>query len=494
MGKFTDQWSKARKTFLDAEKLADNTIPLSIVEDIEDEPNIAKGLKILDGAKTFADRQKGLGPFMIGRENQQKYIALGLRKCKSPKGTAALKKLSTTIEEIWKEVDEATKPPTPSGEYVSTRTLRQINLVAGCKPKMLTLEPVMVTILVEYDKALAELDKQEKAGLRLDYLGDVAIEVINKWRGAFVETVNKLDARLVANPTAETIKAVSAEGNAAMRYYAKMVEDEATRAVDAEWKRFLQRRKDLSSFRIKTGIKVAIGAVGVSIAVASVVLSFGTAWMNIAAAVKGLGDLGKTIKTACEGIDTTYAELKNDMVRIDALVAQREKARAEGAGQKASKAGEVGREVIAALLPMTKNIVKATSATRDRVVQFSGQISKLESKADDLAGRVEKVTKNLSKIPQGDTAPKQRKLEQDMNKLVIQLFDEIRLLHLRIVKFAEYAVNARKSVEKLLAEDSWVVGKTESLANNSARGVAIFGLCNFIVACAKDGVQILQLL
>src|SRR5262249_12580983 len=90
------------------------------------------------------------------------------------------------------------------------------------------------------------------------------------------------------------------EANEVVKHYGKIVEDRMHAAVKAEWQKYLARKKHLSDFRVKSGVKVALGTIGIGVAVASAALSFGALWMNVLAAAKGALDLAQVLKTLTE--------------------------------------------------------------------------------------------------------------------------------------------------------------------------------------------------
>ena len=278
-----------------------------------------------------------------------------------------------------------------------------------------------------------------------------------------------------------------------LAYYGKIVEDRVNLAVQAEWNSYLLRKKHLSDFRIKSATKVVLGTVGVAVALTSVVLSFGTGWMNIIAACKGIAEVGKAIKTWAEEIDTVYVKLIDDIEHVDKLNSEREAEKKKGGGSKASKAKQVGKEVVAAALPITKDMLKATSAIEARCVQFSGLVSKLETKADELSGKIEKITASLSGLPDRFLSTSQINLNRRMKQTVTKMFTEIADLHAKTKRCARFAAAAMKTVKKLKAEDSWI-GTTETAGGLGTKGIAIYALANFCLACADNGKQLLSLL
>jgi hypothetical protein len=194
---------------------------------------------------------------------------------------------------------------------------------------------------------------------------------------------------------------------------------------------------------VKSATKIVLGSIGVGVAVASVVVSFGTGWMSIIAACKGIG--------------------------------------------------EVGKEVLAAALPVTKDMIKSASAIEARCVQFSGLTSKLESKADELLGKIGRITKSLTGLPDCMLATEQINLNRRVNKTVTKLFEKISELHRQTKRCVRFAAAAMKAVKKLKAEDSWL-GTTETAGGVGTKGVAIYALANFCLACADHGNQLIRLL
>jgi len=145
------------------------------------------------------------------------------------------------------------------------------------------------------------------------------------------------------------------------------------------------------------------------------------------------------------------------------------------------------------LAAMTKDMIKAASAIEARCVQFSGLTSKLEGKADELSGKIEQITKNLSGVPDRMLSTEQINLNRRMNKTVTKLFEDIGLLHKQTKQCAKFAAGAMKAVKTLKAKDSWL-GTTETAGGVGSKGVAIYALANFCLACADHGKQLISLL
>jgi phage shock protein A len=448
-------------------------------------------LKKFDGASNYEARMKALPDVLRAKTDYEDEIGAALKKTESKIGKKAQEMLLKQIDGIWKEVEVLAQPPRPSGQMVSSYTLRSFNLAAGVKTKCLKVNPIPITVEIEVDKVFKELIDSGAAGLRADELGEVALKELEKVSDAFRDTIMTVDAGIEKDIS--TLEAKTKEANEVLAHYGRIVEDRVNVAVQTAWKSYLQRKKDLTSFQIKSATKIVLGTIGVAVAVASVVASFGTAWMNIIAACKGIAEVGKAIKTAAEGIDTVYAKLIDDMEHVDKLNQQREAAKKKGDGQKASKAKQVGKELVAAVLPVTKDMLKATSAIEARCVQFNGLISKLEASVDELSGKIEKITKNLTGLPDRMLGTEQINLNRRMNKTVKSLFDDIAEMHKNTKKCTRFSDAAMKAVKKLKAEDSWI-GTTETGGSVGSKGVAIYALANFCLACADNGKQLLSLL
>jgi hypothetical protein len=244
---------------------------------------------------------------------------------------------------------------------------------------------------------------------------------------------------------------------------------------------------------VKSGVKIALGTIGVGVAVASAALSFGTLWMNIAVAAKGILDLAQSIKTLGEGMDTTYEKLLDDARNVQELYDQREKAKEKGEGQKASKTAEGAKELMNQLLPFTKALVSSSKTIGDRARQFLGQVSQLEGRADDLVGLLNKTVGSLSKLPEKDMTPKLRDLAADMDKSFQKAFTEINDLHRQAQNGAKFGERTLKAVERLQKEDRWLLDPTEFSGKYGVRALALYSAVNFIYECASAGKALIPL-
>jgi hypothetical protein len=484
---FQAEWKTVKDTFIKTAR----DVPPEISMLLSQGRDFGPALKSFDNASTYEKRMKCMPDVLRAKDDYETEITAALKKTSSKVGQKGLQALLKQIDKIWKEVEEVAQPPRPSGQMVSSYTLRSFNLAAGVKPEFLKVDPIPITVEIEVDKVFKALIDSGEAGLRAEDLGNTAKAELDKLSGAFRDTIMAVDASIRKDPS--ILVAKTKEANEVLAYYGKIVEDRVNLAVQAAWNSYLARKKDLSDFRIKSATKVVLGTIGVAVAVTSVVLSFGTGWMNIIAACKGIAEVGKAIKTWAEEIDTVYAKLIDDIEHVDKLNTQREAEKKKGGGSKASKAKQVGKEVLAAALPVTKDMLKATSAIEARCVQFSGLVSKLESKADELSGKIDKITKSLSGLPDRFLSTSQINLNRRMNQTVTKMFTEIADLHAKTKRCARFAAAAMKTVKKLKAEDSWI-GTTETAGGLGTKGIAIYALANFCLACADNGKQLLSLL
>ena len=487
------QWRKAKDDVFN-KGLTGTDIPPEMVMELSQGNDLGPSLAEFEKAAGYEKRMACLPEVMKARAQYTKAIGKARRRA-SPAGVKALDELLAALETIWKEVQAEAQPPRPSNQMVSAYKLRSFNLAAGIKTEKLKVDPITIDVEVEVDKVFKFLIDNGQAGFRAEVLGNVAQEELDKVRGLFKETIEKVDKAIIANPSIMAAK--SKEANEVLQYYGRLIQDRVTLAVQAEWKRYLGHKKDLKDFQVKTVTKVVLGSIGVAVAIASAALSFGTAWMNILAAVKGISDIAKTLKTASEGIDTTYAKLQTGLAGVDKLNVKREEARKREekkkgtGGQKGSKALEMGKEIVAALLPITKDMLKATSAVEATCQQFSGHVAKLETQADVISGRLELITKNLTTLPTRMLETSQINLARRMQKAIEGLFAELAALNKQVKEYSAFVTKAKEAIQKLKREDSWSAGLTESLMGMGTKGVAIYGACNFIYACAEAGKQLI---
>jgi uncharacterized phage infection (PIP) family protein YhgE len=325
-------------------------------------------------------------------------------------------------------------------------------------------------------------------------LGDVAKAEIDKVAGLFTDTMEAMERKIEKDKLdGDATKAKVKEANDVLKHYAKIVETNATAAVEKEWQGYLARRAHLKGFRIKCVIKLVLGSIGVGVAVGSAVLSFGALWMNIAVAVKGLTDLVQTAKTWAKDLDGVYADLVKDIVKVDELNQEREKAFKKNDGQKLSKTKEGLKELTNALLPITKSMLKCTSEVENTCKQFLGLVSKLESQADDIVGELNKVTGQMSKLPDKDMTPELKKLAKDMEKNFDKLHGEIVDLHRKSQNAARFGERCHAAAKKLRKEDSWGPIDPEKSLDAGKHAVVAYAVANFIYQCCMEGKALIPM-
>ena len=327
-------------------------------------------------------------------------------------------------------------------------------------------------------------------------IADVTTKGLEELKARFKDTILKVDATIKSNLAKDPkiIEKKTKEANEVLKYYKTLIEDDMKRRVAAEWARFIGNRKELAEFRTNTAVKVVLGTIGVGVAVASVALSFGAAWPNIVAIVKGISDIGKAIKTATESMDTTYERLFKNLGEIDKLNQQRRKAEEQGKGQKAAKAKQAAKEVVAGVLPITKLMLKTASAVKDDCKKFRGDISKLETQADQLSGRLNKILKELHGLPDKELTAAQRKVCAEMTKGVDDLIAQITDLTVKSTNAGAFAARVEKAVKELEGHDEWGGTLAGQVVGVGSKGAAISGLTNFITACANHGVTLIAMI
>jgi hypothetical protein len=484
---FQADWKTVKDNFVKTAR----EVPPEISMLLSQGRDFGPALKAFDNASNYEKRMECMPKVLRAKTEYETEITAALKKTESKIGRKAQEALLKQIDKIWKDVEAAAQPPRPSGQMVSSYTLRSFDLAAGIKTECLKVNPILITVDIEVDKVFKALIDSGQAGLRAQDLGDTAKAELEKVRGAFRDTILAVEASIKKDPT--TVVAKTKEANEVLAYYGKIVEDRVTIAVQQAWQGYLARKKDLSDFRTKSATKVVLGSIGVGVAIASVALSFGTGWMNIIAACKGIAEVTKALKTWAEEIDTVYGKLVDDMEHVTKLMAERKAAEATGAGQKAAKGKAIGKELVAAALPITKDILKATSAIEARCVQFAGLTSKLESKADELSGKLEVITKNLDKQPDRMLSTEQINLNRRMKQTVTKAFNEIVELNAQTKKCVRFGEASKKAVATLKAKDSWAA-VTEKAGGVSTKAVALVALGRFCIDLAGLGKQLVSAL
>jgi hypothetical protein len=485
-----DEWTRAKKAFDTALK---NTPPSDSIKKLGKGADFSPALEKFDKASTFEARMSAV-PNVLKAKTAYEALLDKAAKDASGAQTKAVTDMRKALLDVWKQVQDLAQPPRPSGSSVKYEVLRSFNLASGVKVKHLDVKATQVTAYVEIDSTLDQLIKDGKESLRVDHLGNVAKTEVDKLRNSFTTTIAAIETKIetvLLDPAKRDAKIK--EANEVLKHYAKIVEDRINAAVQAEWQKYLSRKQYLKDFRIKSTVKIVLGAIGVGVAVASAALTFGALWMNVLAAAKGVLDLANNIKTLAEGMDTTYGKLLVDVDNVSKLNRQREEAKAKGEGQKASKTAEALKELANQLAPFTKALTTSANTAGERAKQFLGQTSQLESKADDLVGLLNKATANMSKLPEKDMTPELKKLAAAMDAKFQKTFAEITELHQQAQRAGAFGDRALKAVQKLKSEDSWGLDPSEIAGKYGARGLAIYGAANFIFQCAKHGKSLIPM-
>lgn len=485
------EWAAAKANFAKSKAL----FPDDFLDRLVKGAGFGPALKTLDKAKSYEDRAKAVASVRTAKLKYEDNIRALIKEVNKKDSAAhkALDRFEKNLQDIWEDADKLGQPPRPSGSTVPHEVLRSFNLGGGFKPKYLDIKATKIDIIIEVDKTLEALINAGEESLKIDHLGDVAKEELDKVSDAFAQTMKDIDSKIELLDPDKRDKQIK-EANEVLKYYSKIVEDRIDDAVQKEWKSYLSRKQYLSAFRLKCGVKIALGVVAIGISAASVALNFGTLWINIVGIAKAITDIAQTIKTWAADLETVYAGLVKDIDAVQQLNLQREAAKKKGEGQKASKAKEAAKEVITGLLPITKNMLKSASDVEARSKQLLGLVSKLEAQADKLVGQLNAATKLMSGLPEKGMTPALRKQAKSMDDTFTKLFTEITDLHKKSQNCAHFGERCLKQVEKLRNEDSWSSGGAETTVGIGAKGAALFALANFGYECAKQGATLLSAL
>jgi hypothetical protein len=491
MATLLERWNHAKSDFEKTKLL----FPPPLLVKLNKGFNFGPALKTFDKADAYEARAKAMIAVRNGKiayDKEIKVVKGQVTKKDSP-AFKALIKLEKHLLDILTDADDLAQPPRPGGGNVPYEVLRGYNLAGSYKPKYLDLQATKVDVVIEVDKTLDEMIKKGEESLRINYLGDLAKAEVVKVGNAFSKTMESLDATIqdLDGPKRE---AKIKEANEVLKHYAAIVQDRANAAVEKEWAEYLGRKKYLTNFRVKCVVKIVLGSIGVGVAIASAVVSFGTLWMNVVAAVKGISDIAQTCKTWAQDLDSVYASLLKDVGGLSELNRQREAAKKSGEGQKGSKAKEMAKEVLTGILPITKNMVSSASVIEDKAKQMLGLVSKLEAKADTLSGQLNKAIALMSKLPESQMTPAIKADVAKMQKGFEDMFAAITDIHGKSQNAARFGQRVLLAAQKLRKEDSWTATAAADVTGLGTKGVALYALANFLTECAKHGTTLLALL
>src|SRR5262245_64993012 len=79
---------------------------------------------------------------------------------------------------------------------ITYTTLRNFNLNCGLKTEYLDVEATKIDIQIEIDRALDDLIKEGKESLKINHLGDVAKEEVEKVSGQFADTIASIERKI----------------------------------------------------------------------------------------------------------------------------------------------------------------------------------------------------------------------------------------------------------------------------------------------------------
>ncbi len=303
MTQFALLWSTLKSSAIKS-----GTLPPGLVLSLSQGRDLGPALARFDKAKKADQRSQAVAEVLKARAGYLSDFRDALKEADNSQQKAGVQKLAKGLEELWMDLELAAQPPRPSGSMVSYEVLRNFNLASELKLEYLDVKTTHVTVIVEIDSVLDKLIKAGKESLKISHLGDVAKATLEKIQPQFTATLRDIEKNIKSGK--DTVAKKVPEANEVLRYYARIVEDTVNRAVAAEWAKYLARAQHLSDFKVKSGVKIALGVVGAGVAVASLALSFGTAWMSIIAIAKGVAELVQNVSSLCQGIEKTHAGLE----------------------------------------------------------------------------------------------------------------------------------------------------------------------------------------
>ncbi len=205
-------------------------------------------------------------------------------------------------------------------------------------------DPIVKGLVIEITS------KSEPPRLLLERLEEVANKVLDKYQKIIQEEAKRLNDEIIGKKGRAKIKPSEAEKflkeaaqmaestEKSINNALKSIQGAINEAVQAELRKLGQKDRNLLEARIKVGIDITFGVIGIAGNITKLVVSSGadvTSWLSLA---KGIYDLAKIIHTACTDLDTRRKEL---LAAIEKFAKQKSEIAKEESEAKKSKLGKV---------------------------------------------------------------------------------------------------------------------------------------------------------
>lgn len=413
MSNFKAEW-KAAKLLWD--KAGATTLEKPTLEQMKklgwDKLDLGKKLGVLDAAKELDKRRAAMAPVSLVIEKYQLALKKGIDLTKDSKAETGLKKLRVALGEILKEANASVQDPEPSGRAEELLLVAVQNAAGGVRTEWLQVGAIDIKSYLVVDAEVMRLEKAGELGYRWTELQKACADVVAQSSKAFAETIKVLDekigqmAREARTPSdAKAIEAKKTEANEVLRHYAKIVERNTNAVVDKYWQRALARQAYLKNFKSECKTDVAMSGVAIAVSAVSIAMTFGAAALSAAVIAKSVMDIGITLAKYYRSATEVEAVLAGHMKDVRKIYEQRVAAKAKGEGQKASKAGQMGKEAIASALgPISASLLTTTSRTLKEAKEYLGKLSETEAEAGKMWKQLNDFTSQFPSAPEGPDA------------------------------------------------------------------------------------------
>jgi hypothetical protein len=378
-----------------------------------DKGDLGKKFGVFDAAKSLDAKRTAWAP---AKEQADKYVVLinkALKESKKPKAKTELAKLESSLKDIIDEGEKGTQDPKPSGRAEQVLLVAAQNAAGGIRPKWLEVGAIDVKAYLVVDAEVTALEKSGEIGYHWIELQKACADEVKKSTDAFAKTIMDLDAKLQMLSDKDRAAKVK-EANEVLKHYRGIVEANVNRIVDQYWARALQRKAYLKTFKKECKIDIASSTVAIAASSVSIAMSFGAAALSAVVIAKAVLDIALTLEKLNRDADTVKAGLETNMATLEQLYKQRLAAKGPGgAGQKGSKAVQVGKAAVASAMgPISEKLLTTTSRTLKQAMEFTAKLTGAEEEAGKLYKKLNEFTKDFPSAPKGPDASKDAQMQK----------------------------------------------------------------------------------
>ncbi|MDA7903182.1 hypothetical protein N9B31_05915 [Mariniblastus sp.] len=472
-----EEWKKAKANF---QKKASGNFSKKGLSGFGKGADFGPALKKFDLAKSLDDKKAKIPAVLKAVDKYRKMIkALEKDPQINKAGTACLTGLKKSLESIWKDIERSVQPPKPSGRAAKVKLVSSRNAAGGLRPQWLDVGSIDINAYLVVDELVNQLEGQGELGYSWINLQSECNALVEKSTKAFAETIQKIDASLASLTAGQRAKKIK-QANEVLNYYAKLVEKNVNKIVDKYWAGIISRQKYLKAFKKECKVDIACSTITIATSVTAIATSFGTAAVSGLAIAKAVADIAVVAQKLTRTAEGMESRLYSNMDKIVDLCVQRKQAKADGRGQKMSKAGQAAKEASTTLFGQVTSLLMTTvSRTNKEAKEYYGKLSELEKQAGKMYKKIDEAASKFSSTPQMPPGYNQTEFRNAFKqfKIMKKDFEQFNRNLQKKIEYGRWAIDVCGQVQ----DEDYVPAATKPGTSCLAMLIGIYACCGVVI-------------